>query len=109
MLAYKARVILKTPQARDMFSHNIVKAQITCKGVRLKNAVVLEGVTIGANSWINNSIIGLKSKVGRWVRIQNVSVLGEDVHVADEIFINGGRILHHKEITNSIMEESIVM
>eukprot|EP01114_Cavostelium_apophysatum_P002341 TRINITY_DN1207_c0_g1_i1.p1 TRINITY_DN1207_c0_g1~~TRINITY_DN1207_c0_g1_i1.p1 ORF type:complete len:358 (+),score=107.48 TRINITY_DN1207_c0_g1_i1:211-1284(+) len=78
-------------------------------GVRLKNVVLLEGVTIGANSWIANSIVGWKSKVGKWVRIQNVSVLGEDVHVADELFINGGRILHHKEITSSIMEESIVM
>jgi len=78
-------------------------------GVRLKNTVILEGVTIGANSWINHSIIGWKSRIGKWVRIQNVSVLGQDVHVSDELFVNGGRILPHKEITTSVLEESIIM
>jgi len=78
-------------------------------GARLKNTVILEGVRVGANSWINQSIIGWKSRIGKWVRIQNVSVLGQDVHVSDELFINGGRILPHKDITTSIFEESIIM
>jgi len=78
-------------------------------GVRLKNTVILEGVVVGANSWISQSIIGWKSRIGKWVRIQNVSVLGQDVHVSDELFINGGRILPHKDITSSIPEESIIM
>jgi len=78
-------------------------------GVRLKNTVILEGVRVGANSWINQSIIGWKSRIGKWVRIQNISVLGQDVHVSDELFINGGRILPHKEISTSVLEESIIM
>jgi len=78
-------------------------------GVRLKNTVILEGVYVGANSWINQSIIGWKSRIGKWVRIQNVSVLGQDVHVSDELYVNGGRILPHKDITTSILEESIIM
>lgn len=78
-------------------------------GVRLKNTVILEGVVVGANSWINQSIIGWKSRIGKWVRIQNVSVLGQDVHISDELFINGGRILPHKDITTSVPEESIIM
>jgi len=78
-------------------------------GVRLKNAVLLEGVGVGANSWISQSIIGWKSRIGKWVRVQNVSVLGQDVHVSDELFINGGKILPHKEISASIPEESIIM
>jgi len=78
-------------------------------GVRLKNTVILEGCTVGANSWINQSIIGWKSRIGKWVRIQNVSVLGQDVHISDELFINGGRILPHKDITTSVLEESIIM
>jgi len=36
-------------------------------GVRLKNTVVLAGVTIGANSWIHQSIIGWNCLVGKWV------------------------------------------
>jgi len=78
-------------------------------GVRLKNTVILEGVTVGANSWINQSIIGWKSRIGKWVRIQNVSVLGQDVHIADELFINGGLILPHKDISNSVFEGAVIM
>jgi len=78
-------------------------------GVRLKNSVLLEGVNVGANTWINQSIIGWKSSVGKWVRIQNISVLGQDVGVRDELYINGGNILPHKSITESIPEPKIVM
>jgi mannose-1-phosphate guanylyltransferase len=79
-------------------------------GVRLKNTVILEGVKIGANSWISQSIIGWKSVIGKWVRIQSVSVLGQDVQVADELFINGARVLPHKSVTTSFPEEgSIIM
>jgi len=79
------------------------------EGVRLKNCVLLEGVRVGANSWINQSIIGWKSRIGKWNRVQNVSVLGEDVQVKDELFINGGKILPHKEIGESIPDEKVVM
>jgi len=78
-------------------------------GARLKNTVLLEGVTVGANTWIANSIIGWKSRIGKWVRIQNVSVLGQDVHVQDELFVNGGVVLPHKDIGNSVWEPAIIM
>jgi len=78
-------------------------------GVRLKNTVLLEGVHVGTNSWINQSIIGWKSVIGKWVRIQNVSVLGQDVRIADELFINGGSILPHKDISTSVYEPAVIM
>jgi len=78
-------------------------------GVRLKNTVVLEGVRIGDNTWISQSIVGWKSIIGKWVRIQNVSVLGQDVGVADELFVNGGQILPHKSISESVPEPKIIM
>jgi len=78
-------------------------------GVRIRDSTVLEGVTIGANSWIKNSIIGWQSTVGKWVRMENISVLGEDVHIGDELYINGGKILPHKSINTSIPEPEIVM
>lgn len=43
------------------------------------------------------------------VRMEGVSVLGEDVQIADEIYINGGRILPHKGISTCITEPEIVM
>jgi len=79
------------------------------QGVRLRDTTILEGVTVGANSWIKNSIIGWQSSVGKWVRMENISVLGEDVHIADELYINGGKILPHKSISTSIPEPEIVM
>jgi len=42
-------------------------------------------------------------------RMENVSVLGEDVKVKDELYINGGRILPHKEISDSVPDPQIIM
>ena len=49
------------------------------EGVRLKNCVVLKKSIIDKSSWINESIIGWRCILGKWVRIEGVSVLGEDV------------------------------
>jgi len=78
-------------------------------GVRLSNTTILEGAVIKANSWIKNSIIGWRSSVGRWTRVENVSVLGQDVHIDDELYVNGGKILPHKTISESIREPTIIM
>jgi mannose-1-phosphate guanylyltransferase len=43
------------------------------------------------------------------VRMEGVSVLGEDVIVKDEVYINGGRILPHKSIGDSCPEPKIIM
>jgi len=78
-------------------------------GVRLKDTAVLEGVRIGDNSWIDRSILGWKSSIGRWVRIQNVTVLGQDVAVNDELFLNGAQILPHKSTSESVPTPAIIM
>jgi len=82
---------------------------IVHEGARLANTTLLEGTIIGANSWIKSSIIGWQSSVGKWVRMENTSVLGQDVHIVDELYINGGKILPHKTITTSIPEPEIIM
>jgi mannose-1-phosphate guanylyltransferase len=78
-------------------------------GVRLSNCTLMEGVTVRAHSWITGSIVGWGSTVGRWVRMENITVLGSDVHIADELFINGGKILPHKGLSESILEPQIIM
>lgn len=45
---------------------------------------------------VKDSIVGWHSSVGRWARLVNTTVLGEDVHVSDEVYVNGGSILPHK-------------
>ncbi len=41
--------------------------------------------------------------------MENVSVLGEDVIIQDELYINGGRILPHKSIGSSVPDPQIIM
>ena len=46
---------------------------------------------------------------GEWARVEGVSVLGEDVHVVPEIFVNGALILPHKRIESSVAEPRVIM
>lgn len=45
---------------------------------------------------------GWGSSVGRWARLENVTVLGEDVTIGDEIYVNGGSVLPHKSIKANV-------
>ncbi|KAJ3158906.1 mannose-1-phosphate guanyltransferase [Irineochytrium annulatum] len=78
-------------------------------GVRLQRSVVMDGAVIRDHAWVQSSIIGWHSTVGRWARLENVSVLGDDVHISDEIYVNGGRVLPHKSVSANIAEPTIVM
>lgn len=46
-------------------------------GVRISRSVIMSSVEIKDHSWITNSIIGWRSTLGRWTRVEGVSVLGE--------------------------------
>ncbi|CAK7342798.1 unnamed protein product [Dovyalis caffra] len=78
-------------------------------GVRLSCCTVMRGVHIRKHACISNSIIGWHSTVGRWAHVENTTILGEDVHVGDEVYSNGGVVLPHKEIKSSILKPEIVM
>uniref|UniRef100_A0A914CGC8 mannose-1-phosphate guanylyltransferase n=1 Tax=Acrobeloides nanus TaxID=290746 RepID=A0A914CGC8_9BILA len=78
-------------------------------GVRIQNATILSDTVIRTHSFIKSSIIGRKCSIGRWVRIENNSVLGEDVVVTDELYLNGAIVLPHKSITINEPEPKIIM
>jgi len=78
-------------------------------GACLSRCVIMKDAKIQSHSWIQSSIIGWKSVVGRWVRMEGVTVLGEDVQIKDELYINGARVLPHKAISVSYPEPEIVM
>ncbi|ESO90736.1 hypothetical protein LOTGIDRAFT_227532 [Lottia gigantea] len=78
-------------------------------GVCIKRCTLLRDAHIKSHSWLESCIIGWKCTVGNWVRMENVSVLGEDVIVKDELYINGGRILPHKSISDSVPNPQIIM
>lgn len=79
------------------------------KGARLQRCAILEGSRVKDHAWIHSSIVGWNSTVGRWVRMENITVLGDDVTVKDELLVNGASVLPHKSISNSILTPSIVM
>jgi mannose-1-phosphate guanylyltransferase len=78
-------------------------------GVRLSRCTVMRGARVKQHSCVSSSIIGWHSTVGKWARVKNMTILGEDVHVCDEIYSNGGVVLPHKEIKSSILKPEIVM
>ncbi|WRT70755.1 mannose-1-phosphate guanyltransferase [Kwoniella shivajii] len=78
-------------------------------GVRLQRCVIMSNATVRDHSWIANSIVGWNSNVGRWTRVENITVLGDDVTIKDELYVNGASVLPHKSISTSITEPRIVM
>lgn len=104
--------------------------------MRIKRCTVLKGSRVRSHSWLESCIVGWSSSVGQWVsigapavdsthqrlshdanaatlclqvRMENVSVLGEDVIVNDELYLNGASVLPHKSINESVPEPRIIM
>ena len=78
-------------------------------GARLINCILLDDVEVRDNAVIHNAIVGWKSSIGRWARVQGtvdadsstkitVAILGEDVKVSDEVVVVNCIVLPHKEI-----------
>ncbi|VDK82327.1 unnamed protein product [Litomosoides sigmodontis] len=79
------------------------------EGVRLRDSTILSDSVINSHSWVNGSIIGRNCVIGRWVRMDNTCVIGDDVTVEDELYLNGARVLPHKAISVSALKPHIIM
>merc|ERR1712167_547619 len=73
-------------------------------GVRLKRSTVMKDCKVKSHAWMDSTIVGRESTVGSWARLENVTVLGKDVKVRDELYLNGVRVLPHKTIKESVPE-----
>ncbi|AMD18507.1 HBL395Wp [Eremothecium sinecaudum] len=78
-------------------------------GVRITGSVVLSNSTIKDHSLVKSTIVGWNSTIGKWCRLEGVSVLGDDVEVKDEIYVNGGKVLPHKAISSNVPKEAIIL
>uniref|UniRef100_A0AC35UG91 Mannose-1-phosphate guanylyltransferase n=1 Tax=Rhabditophanes sp. KR3021 TaxID=114890 RepID=A0AC35UG91_9BILA len=78
-------------------------------GVCLKNCTILADSVVKTHSWLNESIIGRKCTVGSWVRIENTCVIGDDVMIKDELYLNGACVLPHKSISVNVPTPEIIM
>ncbi|CAA0836096.1 ADP-glucose pyrophosphorylase family protein [Striga hermonthica] len=86
-------------------------------GVRLVNGIILDDVEIKENAVVIHSIVGWKSAIGRWSRVQasgehnaklGVTILGESVTVEDEVVVINSIVLPNKTLNVSVQEEIIL-
>ncbi|KAL4209296.1 Proteasome subunit alpha type-2 [Rhizopus azygosporus] len=90
------------------------------KGVRVKDSIILDNVTVDHASCILHSVIGWSSRIGAWARVegtainddndemmkngvkaQSITILGKEVSVHDETIIRNCIVLPHKELKSS--------
>ncbi|XP_020393364.1 uncharacterized protein [Zea mays] len=86
-------------------------------GARLINCIILDGVEIMENAVVIHSIVGWKSSIGKWSRVQGegdqnaklgITILGEAVDVEDEVVIVNSIVLPNKTLNVSVQEEIIL-
>ncbi|RYP20015.1 hypothetical protein DL767_009550 [Monosporascus sp. MG133] len=87
----------------------IGKGCVIGDGVRLQRCTLLPGSKVKDHAWIKSTIVGWNSTVGKWARLENVTVLGDDVTIGDEIYVNGGSVLPHKSIKTNVDVPAIIM
>ncbi|KAG2174008.1 hypothetical protein INT44_000122 [Umbelopsis vinacea] len=97
------------------------------KGVRIKDAIVLDNVVINAGSCVLHAVVGWDSRIGAWARVegspvqghsttvtkngvksQSITILGKEVSVKDEIIIRNCIVLPHKELKASFHNEILM-
>jgi hypothetical protein len=64
----------------------------------------LECRSMGGSSFAHK-----KTSTDLQTRVENITVLGDDVTIKDELYVNGASVLPHKTISSSITEPRIVM
>lgn len=83
-------------------------------GVRLVNCIILDDVEIKENTLVAHAIVGWRSSIGKWSRVQGtgdhnaklgVTILGESVIVEDEVAVINCIVLPNKTLSVSVQEE----
>ncbi|KAG9449516.1 hypothetical protein H6P81_009481 [Aristolochia fimbriata] len=86
-------------------------------GVRLISCIILDDVEIKENAVVMHAIVGWKSSVGKWSRVQGegdynvktgITILGEAVTVEDEVVVVNCIVLPNKTLNISVHEEIIL-
>jgi mannose-1-phosphate guanylyltransferase len=68
----------------------------------------LDKVVVNNSAYIDNSIIGWKSQIGQWSRIENNSILGEEVVIHPEVSLNAAIVLPNVPVKVNV-KDSIIM
>lgn len=88
---YEANLDLTLPNApftlenqkAPIYTHARFLPPTRCDGVRISRSLIADGCVIGEGSVIENSVIGLRCKIGRNVTIVNSILMGADLYQTD--------------------------
>ncbi len=80
------------------------------RGSWISRSIVFDGTYVGSYAYIEGAIIGERSYLGRWVRIEQGCVLGDQVALSDGVLLARNIVvLPFKELEHSIHEEGKVV
>lgn len=80
------------------------------EGVRIKDTVVMGKCVINESAYVEGSIIGWRSKIGKWARIDGLCILGEDVTISQEVLLASQTIiLPNVTVKNNTKSGSIIL
>ncbi len=70
-------------QKSPIYTHARFLPPTRCDGVRISRSLIADGCVIGEGSVIENSVVGLRCKIGRNVTILNSILMGADYYQSD--------------------------
>lgn len=82
---------------------------IVGEGARIQGSVLLANSQVKDHALVKSTIVGWNSRIGKWARTEGCTVLGDDVEIKNEIYVNGAKVLPHKSISANVEKESIIM
>jgi len=77
------------------------------KGVRIKRSTLFQGTKVQDYAFINSSIVGWGSSIGRWARVDD-SVFGDDVEVGEGTYLKGVTVCPHKSLKEDTVDKIIL-
>ena len=78
-------------------------------GARIQNSTIMSQTKINDYAYVEGSIIGWNNTVGKWCRINGLTVTAEDVQFKDEIFVNGALVAPHKGVAASVIQPGTII
>ena len=73
--------------------HSILMAGVeVAAGATVRNSVVLPGTRIAVGALIDGSIVGARSSIGAFAHLTGLTVVGDDVTVAEGAILEGARV-----------------
>jgi len=80
------------------------------QGCRIENSIIFPDVRIESFSSINNCIIGEAATLGRWVKIEGLTIIGDYCTIKDNVTLTSGvMICPWKTVSDSIITPQTIM